>query len=72
MSLDDEVAENTLLFKLTDKTPGNSLTVFIQTNNSEQKEQWTSQIRNMLDMQGNFLIGASDYVFTVCLALKYM
>lgn len=54
---DDETTENALQFKLTDKTLGNSLIILIQTTTSEQKQQWTSQIRNMLDMQGNFLRG---------------
>ena len=57
MSLEDEVADHPLVFKLVDKTPGNILTVYIQTNNPEQKEQWTNQITSMLDMQGNFLRG---------------
>ncbi|XP_067936913.1 rho guanine nucleotide exchange factor 25-like [Watersipora subatra] len=55
MSLESDVPNSPLLFKLLDKTPGHSLTVFIQTSNSKHKEQWTSQIRNMLDMQGDIL-----------------
>jgi len=58
MSLDDAIENEPFMFKLVDKSPDRLDTaVYIQTPHKENKDMWTSQIKAMLDMQGDFLRG---------------
>jgi len=46
-----------LQFVLNDKTPSSDLKLICQAPSEEVKENWTSQLRSILDMQGNMLRG---------------
>ena len=58
MSLDQRGTENDpLTFTLIDKTPGSDLRIVIQAPSEDVKQNWVTQIRSILDMQGDFLKG---------------
>jgi hypothetical protein len=57
MSMDDRVAGEPLQFILIDKTPSSDLKLVCQAPSDEVKDNWTSQLRSILDMQGNLLRG---------------
>ncbi len=46
-----------LTFTLIDKTPGSDLRIVIQAPSDDVKQNWVTQIRSILDMQGDFLKG---------------
>ena len=55
--MDDNIAGEPLLFSLLDKTPQTDLKIHCQAPSEEVKENWTSQLRSILEMQGDFLRG---------------
>jgi hypothetical protein len=57
MSMDIRVAGEPLQFILVDKTPQSDLRLICQTPSEDVKENWTTQLRTILDMQGNLLRG---------------
>jgi len=58
MALEDIIPDEPLAFKLMDSSEDKyGLTLYIVTPDTETKELWTRTIRDMLDMQGNFLKG---------------
>ncbi len=56
MALNDKGTEP-LTFVLNDKTPGSDLKLIMKAESDEIKQNWVSQIRSILDMQGDFLRG---------------
>lgn len=56
MSLDESV-DDRLQFRIFDSSSDPRLEMHIHADSADQKSLWISQIRNMLDMQGNFLRG---------------
>ena len=62
MALED-INDDDLLFKLVDKAQDTSF--FIQTASADQKQIWTAQIHQMLDMQGNFMKGRPTLVIII-------
>ena len=57
MSLDENGDGDPLRFKLVDKTPGSDLRLLCQAASPEEKQNWVSQINNILKMQENFFKG---------------
>ena len=58
MSLNQHgVDQDPLTFTLIDKTPGSDLRIVIQAPSEDVKQNWVTQIRSILDMQGDFLKG---------------
>jgi len=57
MSMDDNIPGEPLLFALLDKTPQTDLKIVCQGPSEEVKDNWTSQLRSILEMQGDFLRG---------------
>ena len=57
MALNDKGNSDPLTLLLTDKTPGSDLKLVLQAKSEEMKQNWVSQIRSILDMQGDFLRG---------------
>lgn len=58
MSMNEEpVGGDPLTFTIIDKSPGSDLRLVCQAANEEVKENWVTQIRSILDMQGDFLKG---------------
>ncbi|CAH1789675.1 unnamed protein product [Owenia fusiformis] len=55
MSLEDNVEDEPLGFLLTDRTPGSEQTFVVQASTDENKQIWMFKIRNLLDLQGDFL-----------------
>ena len=55
--MDIRVAGEPLQFILVDKTPQSDLRLICQTPSEDVKENWTTQLRTILDMQGNLLRG---------------
>jgi len=62
MSMNDRLAGEPLLFALLDKTPQTDLKIVCQAPSEDVKDNWTSQLRSILDMQGDFLRGQSKEV----------
>ena len=61
MSLNQRGIDNDpLTFMLIDKTPGSDLRIVIQAPSEDVKQNWVTQIRSILDMQGDFLKGTRD------------
>jgi hypothetical protein len=67
MSMDDRVAGEPLQFILIDKTPSSDLKLICQAPSDEVKDNWTSQLRSILDMQGNLLRGMNIENLNFCL-----
>ena len=59
MTIQDKLAEDPLRFLLGDKTPGSELALICQAPSEEVKLNWVTQIKSLLDMQGDFLRGQS-------------
>jgi len=57
MSMDDKIPGEPLLFALRDKTPQSDLKILCQAPSEDIKDNWTSQLRSILEMQGDFLRG---------------
>jgi len=55
--MNDNISGEPLMFSLLDKTPQTDLKIHCQAPSEEVKENWTSQLRSILDMQGDFLRG---------------
>ena len=65
MSLKKDGLDNDpLTFMLIDKTPGSDLRIVIQATNEDVKQNWVTQIRSILDMQGDFLKGMHTHMHT--------
>lgn len=56
MSITDHSDEGPLCFVLSDKTPGLDLKMICQAPDEEIKQNWVTQVKSMLQMQGDFLI----------------
>lgn len=59
MSLNDVVENEPLRFILVDRSPGSNIKLLVQAPDADTKETWALQIRQILDMQGDFLRGKS-------------
>ncbi len=59
MNLDKSGGTDPMQFVLIDKTPGSDLKLILQAPSEEIKQNWVTQIRSILDMQGDFLKGRS-------------
>jgi len=57
MALDENAGDDRLRFVLTDKTPSSDLQLICQTPDDEVRQNWITQIRSILDMQGDLLRG---------------
>jgi len=57
MSMNDKMVGEPLLFVLLDKTPQTDLKIVCQAPSEEVKDNWTSQLRSILEMQGDLLRG---------------
>jgi len=57
MSMNDDIAGEPLMFSLLDKTPQTDLKIHCQAPSDDVKDNWTSQLRTILEMQGDFLRG---------------
>jgi len=57
MSMNDNISGEPLMFSLLDKTPQTDLKIHCQAPSEEVKDNWTTQLRSILDMQGDFLRG---------------
>ena len=57
MSLDEIGDGDPMRFKLVDKTPGSDLRLLCQAASLDEKQNWLSQIQNILKMQENFFKG---------------
>jgi len=57
MSMDDKIPGEPLVFALLDKTPQTDLKILCQAPSDDVKDSWTSQLRSILEMQGDFLRG---------------
>jgi hypothetical protein len=55
MGMTDTMEGEPLRIQLTDRTPGSDVKMIVQATSDENKETWIKQIRNILDMQGDFL-----------------
>lgn len=55
--MDDKVPGEPLMFILIDKSPNSDLKLICQAPSEDVKENWTTQLRSILDMQGNLLRG---------------
>lgn len=55
MSMTEKVEGEPLRFVLVDKTPGTDMKFIVQAPSEEVKNEWITQIRSILDMQGDFL-----------------
>jgi len=64
--MDDNIAGEPLLFSLLDKTPQTDLKIHCQAPSEEVKDNWTSQLRSILEMQGDFLRGQ----YSICSLLR--
>ena len=64
MSLNKQGLDNDpLTFMLIDKTPGSDLRIVIQAPSEDVKQNWVTQIRSILDMQGDFLKGMCTHMY---------
>jgi len=57
MALDENAGDDKLRFTLTDKTPSSDLQLVCQAPADEVRQNWITQIRSILDMQGDLLRG---------------
>lgn len=57
MSLDENIYDDPLRFVLIDKAPLHSIYITCQAPSEDVRENWVSQIKSILDMQGDFLRG---------------
>jgi len=57
MALDENASTDKLRFVLTDKTPSSDLQLICQAPDDEVRQNWITQIRSILDMQGDLLRG---------------
>ena len=57
MGLQESGNSGDLTFTLTDKAPGSDLKLVMQAPTEQVRQNWVSQIRSILDMQGDFLKG---------------
>jgi len=57
MTLDETAGDDSLRFTLTDKTPSSDLELICQAPDDEVRKNWVTQIRSILDMQGDLLRG---------------
>ena len=64
MNLDKSGGTDPMQFVLIDKTPGSDLKLILQAPSEEIKQNWVTQIRSILDMQGDFLKGRSKVKVT--------
>jgi len=71
MSLEENVDNDRLRFVLTDKTALSTLQLVCQAPNDEVRQNWVTQIRSLLDMQGDLLLGKFSHMFTSFLGLSY-
>ncbi|CAE1271113.1 Kalirin,Rho guanine nucleotide exchange factor 25,Triple functional domain protein,Death-associated protein kinase 1,Death-associated protein kinase 3 [Acanthosepion pharaonis] len=55
MSMTEKVEGEPLRFVLVDRTPGTDMRFIVQAPSEEVKNEWITQIRSILDMQGDFL-----------------
>jgi len=55
--MNDKMVGEPLLFVLLDKTPQTDLKIVCQAPSEEVKDNWTSQLRSILEMQGDLLRG---------------
>ncbi|XP_074654482.1 kalirin-like isoform X2 [Tubulanus polymorphus] len=55
MSLQDNVENEPLQFIIIDKSPGSDMKYYIEASSKEVREQWISEIRNILDMQAGLV-----------------
>jgi len=59
MALNENTGDDKLRFVLTDKTPSADLQLVCQAPDDEVRQNWITQIRSILDMQGDLLRGNS-------------
>ncbi|XP_076464280.1 kalirin-like [Babylonia areolata] len=55
MAMTNTVDGEPLKFILIDRTPGSDIKYIVQAPSQEVKDTWITEVRNILDMQGNFL-----------------
>jgi hypothetical protein len=57
MGMDETIGDIPTRFLLVDKMPSSSLQLLCQAPNEEMKQNWVTQIRSLLDMQGDIVRG---------------
>lgn len=57
MAMQENSSDDALMFTLIDKKPKSDLKLICQAPSDDIKQNWISQIRSLLDMQGKFLQG---------------
>ena len=63
MDLDDKSSGDSLMFSLTDKKPLSGIHLICQAPNDQVKQNWVSQIRQILNMQKDFLKGNENHKY---------
>jgi len=71
MALAENAGDDRLRFILTDKTPSSDLQLVCQVPNDEVRQNWITQIRSILDMQGDLLRGNFAYTCICGYLLHY-
>lgn len=66
MSMTEKVEGEPLRFVLVDRTPGTDMRFIVQAPSEEVKNEWITQIRSILDMQGDFLRGKFIFMPVMC------
>ncbi len=70
MAIDTKSADPNV-FTLIDKSHGSDLKLICQASNEETKQNWVTQIGSMLNMQGDFMRGKLNMVYSKCSAVHY-